>query len=78
MEVPRLRAESEMQLPAYTTATATKDLSDVCDLHCSSWQRWILEIKSESSWTLAGFVTTEPQQELQSFLYFLWIGAILI
>ena len=32
MEVPRLRAESELQLLAYTTATATWDLSHVCDL----------------------------------------------
>ena len=27
MEVPRLGIESEVQLPAYTTATATWDLS---------------------------------------------------
>ena len=27
MEVPRLGAESELQLPAYTIATATPDLS---------------------------------------------------
>ena len=31
MEVPRLGVESELQLPAYTTATATWDLS--CQLH---------------------------------------------
>ena len=36
MEVPRLRAKSEMQLPAFTTATATPDLSHVCHLHHSS------------------------------------------
>ena len=36
MEVPRLGAESELQLPAYTTATATPDLSHICDLHHSS------------------------------------------
>ena len=29
MEVPRLGVESELQLPAYTTATATQDLSHV-------------------------------------------------
>jgi len=27
MEVPRLRVESELQLPTYTTATATRDPS---------------------------------------------------
>ena len=42
MEVPRLGVESELQLPAYTTATATRDPSCTCDLHCSSWQSRIL------------------------------------
>ena len=42
MEVPSLEVESELQLPAYTTATATPDLSHIFDLHHSSWQRWIL------------------------------------
>ena len=38
MEVPRLGVESELQLPAYTTATATAtpDLSLISDLHHSS------------------------------------------
>ena len=35
-------------LPAYATATATQDLSSVCDLHHSSWQHWILNLLSES------------------------------
>ena len=38
MEVPRLEVEVELQLPAYTTATATPDLSCVYDLHHSSRQ----------------------------------------
>ena len=38
----RLGVKSELQLPAYTTATAMPDLSHVCDLHHSSWQCWIL------------------------------------
>ena len=42
VEVPRLRVKSELQLLAYTTATATWDPSHTCDLHYSSWQRWIL------------------------------------
>uniref|UniRef100_A0A8D2AHA0 Unconventional myosin-VI n=1 Tax=Sus scrofa TaxID=9823 RepID=A0A8D2AHA0_PIG len=41
MEIPRLGVESELQLPAYTTATAVRDPSHVCDLHHSSWQHWI-------------------------------------
>ena len=38
MEVPRLEAELELQLLAYTIATATPDLSCVCDLCHSSQQ----------------------------------------
>ena len=38
MEVPRLGVQSELQLLPYTTATATPDLSRVCDLHHSSRQ----------------------------------------
>ena len=41
MEVRRLRAESELQLLIYTTATATPDPSHVCNLHHSSQQRRI-------------------------------------
>ena len=42
MEVPRLGVESELQLPAYTIATAAQDPSCVCDLHRSSRQHKIL------------------------------------
>ena len=55
MDVPRLEVELELQLPAYTTATATKDPSQVCDLHHSSWQRQILNPLSEAreqTWVL--------------------------
>ena len=38
MEVPRLGVESELQLPAYTTATATRDPSCICNLYHSSRQ----------------------------------------
>ena len=41
MEVPRLGPESELQLPAYATATARQDPSRVCDLQHSSLQRQI-------------------------------------
>ena len=36
MEVLRVGVQSELYLLAYTTATATQDLSRVCDLHHSS------------------------------------------
>ena len=48
IEVPRLGVESELQVPAYTTATATPDPSLICDLHHSSWQCQILNPLSEA------------------------------
>ena len=48
MEVPRLGFELELQLPAYTTATATQDLSRTFDLHPSSWQHRILNPLTEA------------------------------
>ena len=48
MEVPMLGIESELQLLAYATATATPDLSHVCNLHHSSQQRWIFNPLSEA------------------------------
>ena len=47
-EVPRLGVESELELPAYTTAMATPDPSRVCDLHHSSRQHQILNPLSEA------------------------------
>ena len=48
MEVPRLGIQSELQLQAYTTATAMPDLSLVCDLHYSPQQRRILNPLSKT------------------------------
>ena len=39
-----LGVELELQLPAYTTATAVGDPSRVCDLHHRSRQRWVLNL----------------------------------
>ena len=41
MEDPRLGVKSEQQLPAYATATATRDSSQVFDLYHSSRQHWL-------------------------------------
>ena len=38
----------ELQLPAYTTATAMLDLSQICDLYQSLWQRRILNPVSKA------------------------------
>ena len=52
MKVPRLGIRSELQLPAYATATATQDPSHICDLHHWSQQRWILNPLSKArGWT---------------------------
>ena len=48
LEIPGLGVKSELQLPAYTTATATQDLSHVCDVHGSLQQPWILNPLSEA------------------------------
>ena len=48
MEVPKLGVESELQLPAHTTATATPDSSHVFDLYHSSRQRRIPDPLSEA------------------------------
>lgn len=37
-----------LQLPAYTMTTAMQVLSHICDLHHSSWQRWILKPLSKA------------------------------
>lgn len=42
MGVPSLGVEPEQQLPACATDTAMPNLSHIRDLHCSAWQRWIL------------------------------------
>ena len=84
MEVPRLMVESKLQLPAYTTATATWDPSCIYELHHSSWQRQILNplhgardrthILMDTRW----IHTTEPWWELptiHSLMYTLeWAG----
>ena len=48
MEVPRLEVESELQLPAYTTATAMWDPDHICYLHHNSQQQQILNPLSEA------------------------------
>ena len=47
MEVARLGGQSELQLLAYTTATARLDPRHICDLHHSPGQCQILNPLSE-------------------------------
>ena len=52
MEVPRLGVTSQLQVLAYTTATAMEDLNHVYDLHHSSKQHQILNpLCKGSDWT---------------------------
>ena len=80
MDVPRLGVKSELQLPAYTTATS--DPSRTCNLHCSLPELGILNplsrrgIGPSSSQMPVGFVTTEPQRELQRHFYFCIIQSV--
>ena len=46
--VPRLGFKLELQLPAYTTATAMPYLSHICKLHHNSWQCHILNPLSKA------------------------------
>ena len=77
LEVPRPGVESELQLPAYTTAMATPDPSHVCNLHHSSWKHWILNPLIEARdrtcvlMDIVGFITAEPHGN--SFMCFLAI-----
>ena len=48
VEVPSLGVKSELQLPAYATATAKPDLSLICNLHNSSQTTQILNQLSEA------------------------------
>ena len=48
MEVPRPEVELELQLPAYTTATAMQDPRHICDVHRSSRQRQIADLLNEA------------------------------
>ena len=48
MEVPRLGIESQLQLAAYTTATAKSDPSHIRNLHYSLQQCQILNPPSEA------------------------------
>ena len=77
MEVPRLGVELELQLPAYTTATAMHQIQAASATYTTAHikagsltHRTGVNplIKPESSWILVGFVSPEPQWELPEFL----------
>ena len=63
MEVPRLGVESELQLVAYATATATTRPGPLTPCARPG-------IEPASAWILVRFVSTEPQQEFLFFFLF--------
>ena len=69
MEVPRLGVESELRLPAYTTATATWDPRRILNLYYSSGQHWVLNPLAKARdqtrilMDTSGFVAAKPQWE---------------
>ena len=80
MEVPRLGAELELQLPTYTTGTGTPDPSRIFDLHHSSRQCQILNpLNKTRDWTCILMDTTswvhycEPQWERPIFLFLYYL-----
>ena len=61
MEVPRLGVKWGLQLLAYTTATWNPNR--ICNLHHSSWHRWIFNPLSKArDWTC---ILTDPSQVRQ-------------
>ena len=85
MEVPRLGVESDLQLWAYATATATQDPSHICDLHHSSWQHQILNplgkardqtrILMDTNWIRFRCTAGTPQAVLSAWHSFLLSAA---
>ena len=75
MEIPSLGVESELQLLAYITATATEDPSHVCDYttahgNTGSLTHWARpEIEPATLWFLVGFFSAAPQWELQNHIF---------
>ena len=85
MEIPRLGVKSELQLPAYTTATVMPDPSRICDLHHSSRQCRILNPLSgprdqtcnllETSWVVNPLSHSENSRAhiFQGGFFLLWV-----
>ena len=81
MEVPRLGVKSELQLPAYNTATATPDPTRVCNLHHSSRQRRVLKPLSKDRnltcvrMDASQICYAEPRWELPRYVIFEFQGS---
>ena len=79
IEGPRPGVQSELRLPAYTTATATPDPSRIFDLHHRSRRCRILNrlskapgIELVTSWFLVRFAFPAPGRELRIREILVW------
>ena len=68
MEVLRPGVEWKLQLLAYTTATATQDPNQVCDLHHTQLTAMrilnpLSEARDQTCVLTVRFIATEPRQE---------------
>ena len=80
MEVPRLGVKSELQLPAYTTATATWDPSCVWDLHGSSRQHQFTPLSEARDQTLLLVDTGQvlnPGRKLLCYIFICYLTLFL-
>ena len=73
-EVPRPRVEPELQQLAYTTATATQELSFICNLrqswrHAGSLTHWAKQRMEPASSHYARFLTN-PLSHNRNFIFF--------
>ena len=94
MEVPRLRVESELQLPAYAKATATRDPSCICNLLHSLQQHpvrmarrethilmdisWVLNSPSQNSCSVHFYHTAQWPSHIYTYVLFLMLSAIMV
>ena len=84
MEVARLGVKSELQLLAYTPATATRNPSRVCNLYHSSRQHWNCNPLSEAkdwthnlmdtSWILFRCITMGTRVTFPLYISDSWLG----
>ena len=68
MEDPRLGVKSDLQLPTYTTATATPDPSCVCDLHTTAHgNTGIFNLLGEVGDRTHVLIDTTPRTPVEAF-----------
>ena len=75
MEVPRLRIEWKLQLPAYTTATETREIWAVSATYTTSHSNTLTHweepgIKPKFPCIPVRFIATEPQWKLQKMFFY--------